>query len=42
MHSWQVQDAKAATARVHDLTVATRNEAAFRQLGVRILNPFKE
>ena len=31
----------AATARVHRLTVATRNERDFRQLDVRILNPFK-
>ena len=31
----------AATARVHQLIVATRNEADFRQLGVRIHNPFK-
>ncbi len=31
----------AATARVHQLIVATRNEADFRQLDVRILNPFK-
>jgi toxin FitB len=31
----------AATARVHDLVVATRNEVDFRQLRVRILNPFK-
>jgi toxin FitB len=31
----------AATARVHELIVATRNEADFRQLGVRILDPFK-
>jgi predicted nucleic acid-binding protein len=31
----------AATARVHQLIVATRNEADFRQLEVRILNPFK-
>ena len=30
----------AATARVHDLVVVTRNERDFRQLGVRILNPF--
>ncbi len=31
----------AATARVHGLIVATRNEADFKQLDVRILNPFK-
>ena len=31
----------AATARVHPLIVATRNERDFRQLDVRILNPFK-
>ena len=31
----------AATARVHRLTVATRNESDFKQLDVRILNPFK-
>ena len=31
----------AATARVHRLTVPTRNEQDFRQLDVRILNPFK-
>ena len=31
----------AATARVHHLIVATRNEGDFRQLDVRILNPFK-
>jgi predicted nucleic acid-binding protein len=31
----------AATARVHDLVVATRNEADFKQFGVRIYNPFK-
>lgn len=31
----------AATARVHRLIVATRNEQDFRQLDVRILNPFK-
>lgn len=31
----------AATARVHHLIVATRNEGGFKQLGIRILNPFK-
>ncbi len=31
----------AATARVHHLIVATRNEEDFRQLDVRILNPFQ-
>lgn len=31
----------AATARVHRLIVATRNEQDFRRLDVRILNPFK-
>jgi toxin FitB len=31
----------AATARVHQLIVATRNERDFRQLDVPILNPFK-
>jgi predicted nucleic acid-binding protein len=31
----------AATARVHHLIVATRNEAAFKRLDVRIFNPFK-
>ncbi len=31
----------AATARVHGLIVATRNERDFVQLGVRVLNPFK-
>jgi len=32
----------AATARVHGLTVATRNERDFRPLGVAVFNPFKE
>jgi toxin FitB len=32
----------AATARVHGLTVATRNERDFRPLDVAIFNPFKE
>jgi len=31
----------AATARVHHLIVATRNEGDFTRLGVRIFNPFK-
>lgn len=31
----------AATARVHELTVATRNERGFAASGVRIFNPFK-
>jgi toxin FitB len=31
----------AATARVHDLIVATRSEGDFKQLGVRIANPFR-
>ena len=31
----------AATARLHGLTVATRNEKDFKHLGVEIINPFK-
>lgn len=31
----------AATARQHNLTVVTRNVAAFKSFGVAILNPFK-
>jgi predicted nucleic acid-binding protein len=31
----------AATARVHQLTVATRNEVDFKQLDVKVVNPFK-
>jgi toxin FitB len=31
----------AATARIHQLIVVSRNERDFKQLGVRILNPFK-
>lgn len=31
----------AATARVHGLTVATRNERHFRPLGVAVFDPFK-
>ncbi len=37
-----IEDAMiAATARVHGLIVATRNERDFSQLNVRVLNPFK-
>jgi predicted nucleic acid-binding protein len=31
----------AATARVHNLTVVTRNVGDFRPFGVNVLNPFK-
>ena len=31
----------AATARVHDLTVATRNEKDFTRLDVNLVNPFR-
>jgi hypothetical protein len=31
----------AATARVHQLTVATRNERDFARLRVDVVNPFK-
>jgi predicted nucleic acid-binding protein len=31
----------AATARIHGLIVATRNEKDFKHLGVKVLNPFK-
>ena len=31
----------AATARIHRLTVATRNERDFKHLGVQVLDPFK-
>ena len=31
----------AATARVHGLTVATRNEGDFKNLAVAVVNPFK-
>ncbi len=30
----------AATALVHDLTVVTRNEKHFAEVGVRVMNPF--
>jgi predicted nucleic acid-binding protein len=32
----------AATALIYDLTLVTRNQADFRQTGVRLLNPFTE
>ena len=45
MSSWRddlLEDAMiAATARVHDLVVATRNERDFTSLDVQISNPFK-
>ncbi|XHS77766.1 hypothetical protein ACFJGW_18915 [Burkholderiaceae bacterium UC74_6] len=31
----------AATAKVHGLTVVTRNVADFKSVGVPLLNPFK-
>ena len=31
----------AATASVHDLTVVTRNERDYRDLGVRVINPWR-
>jgi toxin FitB len=31
----------AATARIHGLTVASRDEKDFKRLGVEVLNPFK-
>jgi predicted nucleic acid-binding protein len=31
----------AATAAVHGLTIATRDEKDFKQLGVHVVNPFK-
>lgn len=31
----------AATARVHGLRVATRNEADFARLGLDVVNPFR-
>lgn len=31
----------AATAHVHDLTVATRNVHDFHRLGIRVVDPFR-
>jgi toxin FitB len=40
--SYLLEDAMiAATARVHQLIVSTRNERDFQDLGVQVLNPFK-
>ena len=40
-HSHVVEDGMiAAIARVHDLTIATRNETDFRQFDVPLFNPF--
>lgn len=37
-----IEDAMiAATARIHGLTVATRNESDFKHFGVELFNPFK-
>ena len=32
----------AATAHIHDMTVATRNTRDFRRLGVRVFDPFRQ
>ncbi len=32
----------AATARRHDLTIATGNDKDFRRSGLKVFNPFKE
>lgn len=32
----------AATAKIHGLTVVTRNVADFKTFGVQLLNPFKK
>ncbi len=40
-HAMPIKDSLiAATALVHDLTIATRNGADFRKAGVRIVDPF--
>jgi predicted nucleic acid-binding protein len=40
-HDMLVDGMLAATARIHGLTIATRDEADFKQFGVEIVNPFK-
>jgi predicted nucleic acid-binding protein len=40
-HSMSIKDSMiAATARLHDLTIATRNVHDFRHAGVKLVDPF--
>jgi hypothetical protein len=40
-HAMSIKDSMiAATARVHDLTIATRNTSHFQHAGVRLVDPF--